>query len=67
LPDGALEDVLRAAGFRVEPRTAEDDVRFVAAVVREREADDAREPPFAGVRFVVAVAPLRVFLGAMSP
>jgi len=47
-------------------RAGEDDLFFVEDAW-EREEDDVREPPFAGVRFVVAVAPLRVFLGAMSP
>lgn len=32
-----------------------------------REEDDAREPPLADDRLVVAEAPVRVFLGAMSP
>jgi len=54
----------------VEARPAEDDRElffFTGDDVREREEDDARVPPFVGVRFAVAVAPLRVFLGAMSP
>jgi len=33
----------------------------------EREEDDEREPPLTGARFVAVVAPVRVFLGAMSP
>lgn len=33
----------------------------------EREVDDAADRPFAGDRLVVAEAPLRVFLGAISP
>ena len=35
--------------------------------VEEREDDDARDVRLAGVRFVVAEAPVRGFLGAMSP
>ena len=38
------------------------DVRF-----EEREEDDAADRPFADDRFAVAEAPLRVFLGAISP
>ena len=35
--------------------------------VEEREDDDVRDVRLAGVRFVVAEAPVRGFLGAMSP
>jgi len=40
---------------------------FGCEVFGERDEDDARDPPLTGVRFAVVVAPLRVFLGAMSP
>jgi hypothetical protein len=52
-------------GFRPEEVRRVDDADARAPV--EREVDDARDRPVAGDRFVVAEAPVRVFLGAMSP